>query len=129
MRIIYQAVDGREFESENECEQYELCLEIKNNPFTSVFKDGNGVVDFIDDEGYVNDQILYMTITTDEEARRIYKLSDEQGICTPWDADARWQGTVACKAGKYFYDTSIDEWVDFDKFTETYNAIKMQFEG
>lgn len=129
MNIIYRAKDGREFDEQYECELYEAMLTVLENPFTSVFKDSQrNVISLFDEVGNIRDDIIYMTVASDEEARRIYELCSDRGANTPWDDNVRWHGKDACKAGRYFWDSNTEEWVNFAEFVEHFNFIHSAFE-
>ena len=80
MRTIYIADDGKEFDNEFECEDYEWMLNHPHlNDIKCYDKDGNLFDDIMADDTYNYCQMI--VVPTDECARELSDLADYTGYC------------------------------------------------
>lgn len=99
MIIRYVADDGREFESENDCLEYERKAYIKKFSKEIRMFDPSG--NRVPVENGITD-VFYLEVTTDEAAEAFEKFYNDS--FTPWD----WNEMP--KAGKWYYDENDDNW-------------------
>ena len=83
MKIVYQAIDGKIFEEEENCALYEQELKKKEIENDVVGLDSNLNLISLSNYDISNfiDKLVYLIIKTDESANIFYDLADEEG----WD--------------------------------------------
>lgn len=94
MKVIYIAEDGKKFDDEYECEEYERSLKMANLPPLTMF----------DHEGEPTDQpdaAWFVKIDTEEEADAAHFWNEETGANIPEET------------GIYFYNEYNNYWCNF----------------
>ena len=124
MEIIYRADDGKEFDSQDECESYERRKDTLENPLASCFYDRNGkrmsLEDFVDNP----DKCYFMRIVDEEEARRIEEICQYYGCYSPYDIDDKYV------TGDFFYDCHNEQWRNVNDIHQQYlELLKIFMEG
>ena len=107
MDIIYRANDGKEFDSEDECIDYER--KIKLHTFKMWDVDANPLSTY-DDDSY--SKVFYLHISNEEE------LDDVIEQFYLWGIESF--GIKGKESGFYLYDTNTDQWLDCDKLLKQY---------
>ena len=119
MIIKYIADDGREFETEEECREYEYVNNMKDKfPTTRFFNREGKAVPFIATCEFC-EQLFYVEVNDIEEANRLYEWFNDCGFDSIWHHDFK-KGRVIT-LGRFFYDVEEDRWRNVD---ELYNAYK-----
>lgn len=108
----YEAFDGKMFDDEDECRDYETTEKSKNATVT--------LLDYKWDKLKLNDdgvsRAYAIILNSSEDIAFIKELFDYVGVGHPFTD--RW-GNCAEKVGIYVYDERHDVWVNFDeKFAE-----------
>lgn len=112
METIYRANDGKEFTDEMDCVNYERQQKLLKNPFKSHIYIVNGkeiplekIYDYISN-------IFYLDIVSYEDWKTLKDVMyDNYGCNLP-----------PC-SGKWYYDTTYDEWRDFESLKNRYLMI------
>lgn len=99
--VRYEANDGTEFDSKDECELYEFQQKIDKNKdsfmlFDSTYKD---TLDL--------DYVMYMYVKDEDGIRIVEEIYDNFGYRTPWDCNPDFR-----RAGIFYYDERFDVWLD-----------------
>lgn len=103
MEVIYRAFDGKEFDDEYECEQYEHMRELVSKDFHSHLYTTKGEeIQLIDITSDNCDNILYMDIKSQEDYETIDKIMECFGCGMP------------PTFGRYYYDLVADVWKSYD---------------
>lgn len=123
MKIIYRADDGTEFYNEDDCTEYEEKQRISGMKLASRFWDRNGHPLLIEDLAGTVTYAYYAELATDEEAVFIndyaYKKND---YCFFDEEDEP-------KAGRYYYDSYRDLWMNIEELNKSYREVLTIFEG
>ena len=127
MDIIYRAYDGKEFDSEEECEVYETISTIpKERCGFKVFNRCGEQVPLLNNDNLVYDEFYYIKTHSAEEAETLHKILRTVGLSSPWDQSS-WQNGFEYSAGCYYYDCNNSEWKDFKEFEHTYETMRNVF--
>jgi hypothetical protein len=80
MRIVYIADDGKEFDDEYKCKEYEWCLHHPNLQYVRIYDaDGIELNDFFSEDTYgYSDKIV---VPTDFAAKELQDLAEYTGYC------------------------------------------------
>lgn len=133
MKVIYIADDGREFEDENECLEYENLKSEKNKKFLNAIhafnKEGREIK--IDLNNIVSDYDIENMI---RETR--YGTFDSLEACIFFDEQQEYYGykpiheCVEYRDGDVFiYDDCTDEWISAKEMIEHYQGILDKFKS
>ena len=112
----YEAFDGKIFEDEDECREYEIKEKAKTISLTMLDHKWS-VLDNNKEESYEN--AFALIVNKKEDIEFIKELAREQGYICPWYAGWGRKGECKEELGIYVYDEDHDRWVNFDeKFAE-----------
>ena len=105
-KTIYIAFDGREFEDETECYEYEMDKQFAEIQNELVMKDSKGnMVDIID-----FDSCDYLVCKTKRAAEILYEWAVGYfGYNVPWNTKH------AADEGYYFYNYDTEQWEDIEE--------------
>lgn len=123
MKIIYRADDGTDFFNEDDCVEYEESQRISEMKLASRFWDNKGRPMAINNLAETVEHAYYAELATDEEAFFIDSYAYEKvGCCIFEDAgDA--------KAGRYYYDSYRDAWINIEELNKPYREVLAVFKG
>ncbi len=117
MEVIYKAFDGKEFDTEWECEQYECMRELASKHFCSHLYAANGEEIQLTNVTADNcDNILFMDIKSQEDYNTIDQIMDCYGCGMP------------PTFGRYYYDIVADVWKSYDYLKAFYDKMNNFFE-
>ena len=127
MDVIYRAYDGKEFDSEEECELYETISTIPKEHLGFKLFDLDGeLVPLLNEDNSVCENFYYIKTHSAEESATLHEIMRTVGICSPWDGHS-WQNGFEYGAGCYYYDCNNSEWKDFKEFERTYETMRNVF--
>lgn len=119
MDIIYRAYDGKEFDSEEECEAYETISAIPKEHLGFKLFDLNGEpMPLLNEDNSVCENFYYIKTHSTEEAATLHEIMRTVGICSPWDGTNN-----NFEAGRYYYDSEDYKWKNFKDFEDSYNYM------
>lgn len=122
MEVIYRAEDGKEFESEEQCEAYERIVSTPTKHMGFKLYDFDGeVVQLLDEDYRVNDDFFYIITHDETESATLYDILHDAGISSPWDN--RGWGDNNFEPGRYYYDKEDYKWKNFKDLEGTYRNI------
>lgn len=121
MEIIYRAFDGKEFQREDDCLEYERQQEIKALNLQSRFFNFDGEVMDINDLYHCIENGWYMEIATIEEARIIAEYAEREIGITLFETTP----TI----GRYYWDDANEEWRSIEELYSAYADKLKIFEG
>lgn len=129
MYIKYVANDGREFDSESQCQRYERNLQfttfmssISKSRFFDVYGNCMEVEEFYRYPWRCD----FMEVANREEAEIIHIFLRGVSCKSPWNDDNQ------PKAGRYYWDDYDDDngkWFAFDYMREKIDFVQKVFEG
>lgn len=122
MEIIYRAVDGAIFDSENECLEYESKMKVAAMNLKSRFFDSDGVLLDINDLFNCLEKGYYMELATVEEAKFIAEYSEKEVGMTIFYI-------TSPTIGRYYWDENRDEWHNVEELYAIYADKLKIFEG
>ena len=127
MDVIYRAYDGKEFDSEEECEAYETISTIPKERLGFKLFDLDGeLMPLLNEDNSVCENFYYIKTHSAEEAATLHEIMRTVGIYSPWDGHS-WQNGFEYGAGCYYYDRNDSEWKDFKEFEHTYETMRNVF--
>ena len=127
MDIIYRAYDGKEFDSEEDCEVYETISTIpKELCGFKVFDRYGEQMPLLNEENLVYEDFYYIKTHSAAEAATLHEILRTVGFSSPWDKHG-WQNAFEYDAGCYYYDPDDSEWKDFKEFEHTYETMRNMF--
>lgn len=122
-KYYYVANDGKEFETEKECFDYEINLlygnAIKNKELQMFNQTRKKTTN-------VND-CYYLKCDSIEACELFIALSDEEGLPTPFIKGQYGNGLYEVKVGIWYYDISKEEWISLEDLENTAKEIKEIF--
>ena len=121
MRIVFVANDGRQFDNQWECENYEERQKIASYNLKSRFFDEDRVLMDITDLTRCVEQGWYMEIASMEEAKLIAKYAEESvGIVLFEDKP---------QVGRFYFDGNDEQWHPIEDLYIPYARALRVFEG
>ena len=127
MDIIYRAYDGKEFDSEEDCEVYETISTIPKEHLGFKLFDRDGeLMPLLNEDNSVCEDFYYIKTHSAEESATLHEIMRTVGIYSPWDGHS-WQNGFEYGAGCYYYDCNNSEWKDFKEFEHTYETMRNVF--
>lgn len=121
MEVIktYVACDGKKFEDEWECQEYEEALEATKYQDTALLFDLGGKPLPLSQEGFQGAFIV--KAVTDEAAQ--YMAEAFHDYWNPWSRDCRWTPSEA-KAGCWIFIDNNDDWVPASEYLKTADILR-----
>lgn len=120
MEIIYRANDGKEFDSEEDCELYETVSTIpKEHLGFKLFDRYGEPMPLLNEDNLVYEDFYYIKTHSAEEAATLHEILYTVGFGSPWDKHGR-QNAFEYGAGCYYYDCEDSRWKNFKDFEDTY---------
>lgn len=120
----YEAFDGKIFDNEDECLDYELAKKAENIELTLL----NGNLETLPNSADGLSRAMFIIVNKQEDIDFVKTIAEECGYGHPWETFI-WQ-SEKCeeKLGIYCYDDRTDKWVNFDdKFAEIKRAYDKCF--
>lgn len=128
MRVVYFADDGTQFDTEEECEQYEYVNSMKDKfPTTRFFNRIGKEVPFLATTEFC-ENIFYLDVRDLDEATLLHQWFQDCGFDSPWKP-AHWRDGATITIGYFFYDTDEDKWRNIEELYEAYQKVLNIFEG
>lgn len=121
MEIVYRAFDGKEFQHEDDCLNYERQQEVKALNLQSRFFDFDGKVMDTNDLYHCIELSWYMEIATIEEAQIIAEYAEKE-VCLVLFKDKP-------AIGRFYYDDNAEEWRNIEELYAAYADKLKIFEG
>ena len=122
MDIVYRAYDGKEFDSEEDCELYETVSTIpKEHLGFKLFDRYGEPMPLLNEDNLVYEDFYYIKTHSAEEAATLHDILCTVGYGSPWD-NRGWAGNKF-EAGCYYYDCEDSRWKNFKDFEDTYNHM------
>ena len=126
MRVAYFADDGSEFDNEEECEQYEYNLRMKDKfPTTRFFNRVGKVVPFLASCEFC-ENLFYVDVSNMDEALLLHQWFQDCGFDSIWPRD--FHRGVTITLGRFFYDTEEDRWRNIEELYKAYQDVLDIFE-
>lgn len=127
MYVKYFADDGREFETEEECEQYEYNLKMKDKfPTTRFFNRIGKAVPFLASCEFC-ENLFYVEVSNMDEALLLHQWFQDCGMESPWQP-RYWRDGATITLGRFFYDTEEDRWRNIEELYKAYQDVLNIFE-
>lgn len=127
MIIKYIADDGKEFETEEECAEYEYCLKMKDAfPTTRFFVTPEGKAAPFNATAEFCESLWFIEINDLNEAEKLHEWFNNCGFDSPWG-----RGYRACDKvtlGRFFWDSQRDEWRNVEELYKVYWNTRAVFE-
>ena len=124
-KITYVAIDGREFEDEQECIDYEKFLK-RNNLCRSTT--------FLDEEFQIMDiktldpqQVYYIYVNSDDDKKFINDFFTENWRSSPFSTIYGQYTNLSEYSGWFYFDTNQDEWKHFETKIQIYKDMENNF--
>lgn len=102
MRTIYEAFDGKQFDDEADCENYEWEQEHKDQLSKILFFDENGHVMFDKMSEKTYSTVMQIVVHNKEELCALHDLADYTGFCAYENIE---------EPGTWFWDDTINDFV------------------
>lgn len=128
MYMKYFADDGREFDNEEECEQYEYAMKMKGKFLTTRFFNRDGkVVPFLASSEFC-ENLFYIEVNNMDEALLLHNWFQDYGFESPW-SPKRFRDGTNITTGRFFYDSDIDKWRNIEELYMAYQDVLDIFES
>ena len=118
----FEAFDGKQFDDEQECYEYELELKAKTLTEDLFFLNSRHDILPLSTAGY--EQAVYVRVNTEESAQYLEELAVTVGLATPWGYDN------APRPGKWIYvedEARHFDWLEFGDLEDFYNTCEVVF--
>lgn len=127
MDIVYRAYDGKEFDSEEDCELYETVSTIpKEHLGFKLFDRYGEPMPLLNEDNLVYEDFYYIKTHSAKEAATLHDILRTVGVSSPWDKHC-WNDAYEYGAGCYYYDCEESTWKDFKEFEHTYETMRNMF--
>lgn len=127
MYVKYFADDDTEFETEEECEQYEYNMKMKDKfPTTRFFNRNGKAVPFMASLEFC-EGLFYIEVNNMDEALLLHEWFNDCGMESPWVPRCYRDGTTIT-IGRFFYDTDIDRWRNIEELYKAYADVRDIFQ-
>ena len=133
MRVVYIADDDTQFETEEECEQYEYVNRMKDKfPTTRFFNRIGEEVPFLATSEFC-ENLFYIDVRNLEEATLLNQWFADCGFDSPWKHEYWGRHgylveEVIASVGRFFYDTEEDRWRNIEELYAAYQKVLNIFE-
>ena len=111
-KITYVAIDGREFEDEQECINYEKSLKLNNLCRSTTFLDKEFQI--IDIKILDSEQVFYIYVNNDDDKKFINDFFTNDWCSSPFSTDYGQSVDLSEYSGWFYFDTNVDEWKHFE---------------
>ena len=124
-KIIYVAIDGAEFDNEQECVEYENSLRMNSLSKTTLFL--NEQFEIMNIQTLDPEQVFYIYIDNDDDKKAIDEYFTNHWCSSPFSEDYC-QNVDLSKYSEWFYfDTNVDEWKHFETEVQVYKDMEINF--
>lgn len=124
-KIIYVAIDGVEFENEQECVNYENSLRANSLNKTTLFLDEH--FEIMNIQTLNPEQVFYIYVDNDDDKKAIDEYFSNHWCSSPFSNYACQSTSLFDYSGWFYYDTEEDEWKHFKTEVQFYKDMEINF--
>ena len=124
-KITYVAIDGREFEDEQECIDYEKSLKLNNLCRSTTFLDEEFQI--MDIKTLDPQQVYYIYVNNDDDKKFINDFFTENWSSSPFSTGYGQYTNLSEYSGWFYFDTNQDEWKHFETEIQIYKDMENNF--
>ena len=124
-KITYVAIDGREFEDEQECIDYEKSLKLNNLCRSTTFL--NEEFQIMDIKTLDPQQVFYIYVNNDDDKNFINEYFNNEWCSSPFSTDFGQYADLSECSGWFFYDNNQDNWKHFETEIQIYQNMENNF--
>lgn len=124
-KITYVAIDGREFEDERECVDYENSLRMNNLCKSTLFLDQH--FNIMNADKLIPEQVFYIYVNNDDDKKFIENFFDSNWCSSPFTIYKGQDVDLSEYSGWFYYDSDEDEWKHFETELQVYKDMEINF--
>ena len=124
-KITYVAIDGREFEDEQECINYEKSLKLNNLCRSTTFLDEEFQI--MDIKTLDPQQVFYIYVNNDDDKNFINEYFNNELCSSPFSTGYCQYADLSECSGWFYFDTNQNEWKHFETEVQVYKNMKNNF--
>ena len=124
-KIIYVAIDGVEFDNEQECMKYEGSLRANSLSKTTLFL--NEQFEIMNIQTLNPEQVFYIYVDNDDDKKAIDEYFSNHWCSNPFAKDYCQYVDLSDYSGWFYYDTEKDEWKHFETEVQVYKDMENNF--
>ena len=124
-KITYVAIDGREFEDEQECIDYEKSLKLNNLCRSTTFL--NEEFQIMDIKTLDPQQVFYIYVNNNDDKNFINEYFNNEWCSSPFSTDYGQYADLSECSGWFYFDTNQNEWKHFETEVQVYKNMKNNF--
>ena len=124
-KIIYVAIDGVEFEDEQECVNYENSLRANSLSKTTLFLDKQ--FEIMNIQTLDPEQVFYIYVDNDDDKKAIAEYFSNNWCSNPFINYCCQSTNLFDYSGWFYYDTKGDEWKHFETEVQIYKDMENNF--
>ena len=125
-KITYVAIDGREFEDEQECVDYEKSLKLNNLCRSATFL--NVEFQIMDIKKTLDpQQVFYIYVNNDDDKEYINEYFNNECCSSPFSTDYGQYVDLSDYSGWFYFNTEKDEWQHFETEKKVFEDMENNF--
>ena len=124
-KIIYVAIDGVEFDNEQECMKYEGSLRANSLSKTTLFL--NEQFEIMNIQTLNPEQVFYIFVDNDDDKKAIDEYFTNHWCSSPFSEDYHQSVDLSKHSGWFYFDTKEDEWKHFETEVQVYKNMEGNF--
>ncbi len=124
-KIIYVAIDGREFDNEKKCIEYENSLRMNGLCKSTLFL--NGQFEIMNFQTLNPEQIFYIYVNNDDDKKAIDEYFTNHWCSSPFSEDYHQSVDLSKHSGWFYFDTKEEEWKHFETEVQVYKNMENNF--
>lgn len=122
-KIIYVAIDGVEFDNEQECVKYEGSLRANSLSKTTLFL--NEQFEIMNIQTLNPEQVFYIYVDNDDDKKFIENFFDSNWCSSPFTIYKGQDVDLSEYSGWFYYDSDEDEWKHFETEVQVYKDMEI----
>lgn len=124
-KITYVAIDGREFENERECVDYENSLKLNNLCKSTIFL--NQDFKIMNTNRLIPAEVFYIYVNNDDDKEFIDNFFASDWCSSPFSIYNGQDVDLSEYSGWFYYDSDEDEWKHFETEVQVYKNMENNF--
>ena len=124
-KIIYVAIDGGEFDNEQECIDYENSLRMNGLCKSTLFLDEH--FNIMSANNIIPEEVFYIYVNNDDDKKFINDFFTNNWCSSPFSTDYCQNVNLSQHSGWFYFDTNGDEWKHFETEVQIYKDMENNF--
>lgn len=124
-KIIYVAIDGKEFEIERDCVDYENSLRMNRLCKSTLFL--NEHFEIMNFQTFDPEQIFYIYVNNDDDKNFINEYFNNEWCSSPFSTDYGQYADLSECSGWFYFNTEKEQWQHFETDKKIFENMENNF--